>query len=95
MTCRCCIHFDVCSKGGKTQYYGRVIACNDVEERCNLFKNKADVVEVRHGEWIPNQYFKGHYYCSECTRHIEERSGNPSINFPYCHCGAKMDGKGD
>lgn len=55
----------------------------------------ADVVEVRHGEWIPNQYFKGHYYCSKCTRHIEDTSENPSINFPYCHCGAKMDGKGD
>lgn len=68
-----------------------------VEHAINCTKEAptADVVEVRHGEWVPNDYFKGHYYCSECTRHIEDTSENPSINFPYCHCGAKMDGKGD
>lgn len=62
----------------------------------------ADVVEVRHGEWIPNT-LEEHgeqfpyekiivtfrpldYRCSLCGR-IEE------FKEPYCHCGAKMDGK--
>lgn len=55
----------------------------------------ADVVEVRHGYWKQNPFFKSIYYCSECGRHIEDGSNdkNPSKNFPYCHCGAKMDGE--
>ena len=56
----------------------------------------ADVVEVRHGEWKLNPFFKSIYYCSECGRHIEDGSdnNNPSKHFPYCpHCGAKMDGE--
>lgn len=64
----------------------------------------ADVVEVRHGKWIPNT-LEEHgeqfpyekiivtfrpldYRCSLCGR-IEE------FKEPYCHCGAKMDGGAD
>ena len=46
MTCKRCIHFDACSKHGKTKYYGIFIACNDVEERCEFFKDKAYVDEI-------------------------------------------------
>lgn len=55
----------------------------------------ADVVEVRHGEWIKKE--DGHYVCSECgrTRPYDESTyaiENWACN--YCHwCGAKMDGK--
>lgn len=49
-----------------------------------------DVAPVIYGKWIPNYYTKGHYYCSLCKRHIEDRSDNPNEHFPYCHCGAKM-----
>jgi hypothetical protein len=42
MTCNDCIHYDVCPK----PYYGEKLCCNDVEERCENFKNKADFVEV-------------------------------------------------
>ena len=52
----------------------------------------ADVEEVRHGEWEQNPYCKRIYFCSECGRHIEDGSCNPYEHFPYCHCGAKMDG---
>ena len=57
----------------------------------------ADVVEVRHGEWIEekvqvenygcidNEIF---YKCSLCGRYEERKE-------PYCNCGAKMNGKGD
>lgn len=50
----------------------------------------ADVEPVRHGRWIVTgaaQYFLAK--CSVCGR-IEDRR---RINeYPYCHCGAKMDG---
>ena len=58
----------------------------------------ADVVEVRHGEWIFEFAFSGHslYRCSVCGRQesllTKERTAE---YFPYCHCGAKMDGKGE
>ena len=54
----------------------------------------ADVVEVRHGEWIEHiepdwleDYVEVFYNCSECG------SSHWSIAPPYCpNCGAKMDG---
>ena len=55
----------------------------------------ADVVEVRHGEWIAvpsSDMSTGKAYkCSECQK---MRYG---VRLPpYCQeCGAKMDGKGD
>lgn len=51
-----------------------------------------EYVEVRHGEWQQNPYCKRIYFCSECGRHIEDGSCNPYEHFPYCHCGAKMNG---
>ena len=58
----------------------------------------ADVVEVRHGEWIFEFALDGYnfYKCSECGRQealLEKES--TAEYFPYCHCGAKMDGKGE
>ena len=46
----------------------------------------ADVVEVRHGQWIDGKC--GHYkICSECKQITD-------FDFDYCpNCGAKMDGK--
>lgn len=52
-----------------------------------------DVEEIRHREWKQNPHCKRIYFCSECGRHIEDGSFRPYENFPYCHCGAKMDGK--
>ena len=51
----------------------------------------ADVVEVRHGEWVD----KGGYFpnCSECDTWTDWSNGTAELN--YCpNCGAKMDGKG-
>ena len=45
----------------------------------------ADVEPVRHGKWIDKETC---YKCSLCGR-IER------LKEPYCHCGARMDGKGD
>lgn len=47
----------------------------------------ADVVEVRHGEWVYGEFDIPH--CSECG--VEVMPNNVSN---YCpNCGAKMDGK--
>ena len=53
----------------------------------------ADVEEVKHGYWNQSSYVKRLYYCSVCHRHIEDASESPYQKFPYCHCGAKMDGE--
>ena len=57
----------------------------------------ADVEEVRHGKWI----YKGHidmmgyvFQCSVCWRWMFANSTKNIIGeYPYCHCGAKMDMK--
>lgn len=59
----------------------------------------ADVVEVRHGEWIEfeDNFFDTLYQCSVCKEEFVLAEGTPSENlWNYCpNCGAKMDGKGD
>lgn len=57
----------------------------------------ADVQEVRHGRWIycgkPIGY-DHRWQCSECLR-LEFTKHKADIkDYPYCHCGAKMDGEG-
>ena len=58
----------------------------------------AEVEPVRHGHWIfygtTSKKFFHFYYCSECGR-TESIQYDENINeiAPYCHCGAKMDGK--
>ena len=82
--CESCFHKEVCS------YYkasnGHIVLC---EHWCN------DVVEVRHGEWIKNQYISKVigipvkkefvFICSLCGHNAIGKS-------KYCReCGAKMD----
>ena len=43
--CIDCIHQYCCK-------YDRFFGVDVVENKCNYFKNKADVVEVTHGKWI-------------------------------------------
>lgn len=63
----------------------------------------ADVVEVRHGEWVgemnmrlnlPQLSAYDDWHCSECDWVYPERHISRLSN--YCpNCGAKMDGKGE
>ena len=46
MTCRNCIHFNDCLNNGCTRYYGTDVACADVEDRCNFFKDKSRFIEI-------------------------------------------------
>lgn len=94
MTCKDCIHNEVC--------HMREV-CNDIEEQikelgCMDFIARADVQEIKHGEWIKMSINPddGNYYCSECHNCIDIATGREtprSRGFFYCHyCGAKMDG---
>lgn len=44
--CSDCFNFGNCLQHEGTKYYGLDAACNNVEELCENFKNKADFVEV-------------------------------------------------
>ena len=66
----------------------------------------AEVVEVRHGEWLKTESYPHRVYCSCCLKNyvtneeiIQGRSWQSSVyctEAEYCpHCGAKMDGKKD
>ena len=69
--------------------------CNDEHPNCRYYEEKADVVEVKHGEW---EFFANDsrtYTCSNC--HITQTVNvfNGKVMFDYCpYCGAKMDLKG-
>ena len=61
----------------------------------------ADVVKVRHGMWKHSKevFSTGRIYhrwtCSLCGRTIVRRFKEEIEDLPYCHCGAKMDGRDD
>lgn len=58
----------------------------------------ADVVQVRHGRWLPIVSYNNTYKCSECGRLLVDITDGLKMvakHYPYCHCGAKMDGKGE
>ena len=62
MTCKDCIHNEVC--------HMREI-CNDIEEQikelgCMDFIARADVQEIKHGEWIEDSYYDIPCVCSCC-----------------------------
>lgn len=66
MTCKDCYHNDVCSKkDGTTNFYGKEYACNDVEKRCQNFKDKSRIVELPCdvGDKI---YCDGKYFADDC-----------------------------
>lgn len=61
----------------------------------------ADVAEVVHGQWCVSKIrsIGTVFYCSECKRTVTvgndffgEAPKSVSAAYPYCHCGAKMDG---
>lgn len=56
----------------------------------------ADVVEVKHGEWIEKETLYDVYYdCSVCGESFCFIEGKPTENlYKYCpNCGAKIDGE--
>ena len=62
----------------------------------------ADVEPVRHGKWEATEWAVNRsgailigrlYRCSECGRIIDLEHGETFDDYPYCHCGAKMNGE--
>ena len=50
----------------------------------------ADVVEVRHGRWINENFYT---HCSACGKMAIYDKYGQEVESDYCpHCGAKMDG---
>lgn len=88
-SCEDCIHYLVCECSGGELYESVELLRND----CSTFKNKADVVEVKHGYWIYD-YSAGELgvtdaplceKCSVCGEYtVDEENFCPN-------CGAKMD----
>ena len=82
MTCKDCVHYVVC------ETHERV---NGIKANlCGLFKNKADFVEVKHGEWIKGDMpTYGGYKCSVC------RENTVHYKAKFCpECGADMRKEG-
>lgn len=54
----------------------------------------ADAATVVHGRWEQVQRWatKAKYRCSVCGREIMSATKANIEKYPYCHCGAKMDG---
>ena len=55
-----------------------------------------DVEKVKHGEWVRVRLSDNDaclkYGCSLCKRIIYPKEQRNLKDYPYCHCGAKMDG---
>ena len=59
----------------------------------------ADVAPVRHGRWlfVTSGQMTSAWCCSECGRTVvitcdeELRQSKLEKEYPFCHCGAKMD----
>ena len=78
---------------------GEIRGANKVIDRIKAAPT-ADVVEVRHGEWVLGRVEPGYatpggnrpWICSECGQVESWRLDKPKTNF-CSNCGAKMDGK--
>ena len=59
-----------------------------------------DVEKVKHGKWVKLErtwpLYSETYECSKCGRTITVGDGGTKSSllkrYPYCHCGARMDG---
>ncbi len=53
-----------------------------------------DVVPVVHARWIHCGFRYGisTWKCNKCERKVQYNGDYILIAYPYCHCGAKMDG---
>ena len=70
MTCRACIGYRFCSIGRneQTNFYGKESACNNVEDLCSAFKNKADFVELPFVAMV-DQFIKDGKFDKKHTAH--------------------------
>ena len=103
MTCKDCVHCELCKYNTyqEAKYFGKdkeIYITIDNNTPCIFFKNKADFVEVKHGEWIDKPtgaYRRMQSWCSACGKHSGIGGIESNRHKPFCpNCGAKMDVKG-
>ena len=86
-----CLHHPVCRLPFNTSETQVEFA-----QVCHHFKNKADFVEVKHGEWVISKR-KEVCICSNCKKAVPFVlicTEPHKIEYDFCpHCGAKMDGE--
>lgn len=98
MTCKDCIHYDLCRSCSRIQlgWHGNSVHyVENIEEICKDFKDRSRFVELKSAEWIEDEDMYGDpiYHCSNCNEHFVLEEGTPTDNcYFYCpNCGAKMD----
>ena len=102
MTCKDCVHVDVCWSYLSTVYNKCKLATPDFKllkniecDECQHFKDRSRFVELSHAEWVEDEDMYGDpiYHCSNCNEHFVLEGGTPTDNcYFYCpNCGAKMD----
>ena len=102
MTCKDCVHVDVCCSYLSTVYNKCKLATPDFKllkniecDECQHFKDRSRFVELSHAEWVEDEDMYGDpiYHCSNCNEHFVLEEGTPTDNcYSYCpNCGAKMD----
>ena len=104
MICKDCIHDEMCQKHNNLvqideHTWDEYILIDEVEKFCEHFKNKADVVEVKHGKWNSlTECANAGVYCSVCHKKVYKEdyawcNKRNKLRSDYCpNCGAKMDG---
>ena len=93
--------YDTWSKGVNRTWWAQAVKIKDNIVECIKRQPTADVVEVRHREWIgeADGYADGElvydvWYCSECNYCIDDGTDDADLLPNYCpNCGAKMDGE--
>ena len=79
MTCKQCLHYEVCVKLGKPSLYGI-----NQEIGCSAYKDKIKWVEKKNGKWVKNYQNDNIVYCDQCYMPQD-------MPTPFCHsCGAEM-----
>ncbi len=100
MTCKDCIHVEVCEDLTKAKLSPKraeelLPVLREHGKTCKHFKNRSRFVELSHAEWVEDEDMYGDpiYHCSNCNEHFVLEEGTPTDNcYSYCpNCGAKMD----
>lgn len=86
--CSDCFNFGDCLQHEGTKYYGLDAACNNVEELCENFKNKADFVEVVRCEKCTHKVdYCGRIMCDKNARIINDGIVGLTATSPEHFCG--------
>lgn len=77
------------AEGSDNAYYKASDIYTEINKAMTI---RADVIEPKHGRWIPLRK-EGCYKCSECLAASRvDNAGIPRLYWNYCpNCGAKMD----